>query len=109
MLTKPQLVLCTVPDQAVAERIAEALVTEQLAACVSIVPGLTSVYRWEGEFKKDPEILLIIKTDQAVYDILQNRIQALHPYELPEIITVSIQNGLPKYLDWITDSLKTPS
>lgn len=102
MITKPQIILCTVPDKSVAENIAETLVTEKLAACINIVPGLISIYRWEGAVKKDNEMLLIIKSDQAVYDQLEKRIQAIHPYELPEIVVVPIHDGQSDYLDWIT-------
>jgi periplasmic divalent cation tolerance protein len=100
-----QIVLCTVPDRDTAERIAGALVTDQLAACVNIIPGITSVYRWKNRIEKDAEHLLIIKTQGAVFGTLQDTIRKLHPYELPEIIAVPIQDGLPEYLDWITTSL----
>ncbi|MGB5441038.1 MAG: divalent-cation tolerance protein CutA [Gammaproteobacteria bacterium] len=105
MPSKPQLVLCTVPDRASAERIAEALVDEQLAACINIIPGITSVYRWKGALEKDEELLLFIKTSEAVYDSLEQRIRALHPYELPEIIAVPIQTGQEDYIRWIENSL----
>ena len=105
MPSKPQLVLCTVPDRASAERIAEALVAEQLAACINIIPGITSVYRWKGTLEKDEELLLFIKTSEAVYDSLEQRICALHPYELPEIIAVPIQTGQEDYIRWIENSL----
>jgi periplasmic divalent cation tolerance protein len=106
MTNETQIVLCTVPDEAVAQRIASALVGEQLAACVNIVPGITSVYRWNDAIETAPELLLIIKTNRGVYSRLQDRIHALHPYELPEIIAVSIDSGLPDYLAWITTSLE---
>ena len=106
MTTETQIVLCTVPDETVAQRIASALVGERLAACINIVPGITSVYRWKGAIETDSELLLIIKTTAAVYPQLQNRIRALHPYELPEIIAVSIDQGQPDYLAWITASLE---
>ncbi|MGB5440934.1 MAG: divalent-cation tolerance protein CutA [Gammaproteobacteria bacterium] len=105
MPSKPQLILCTVPDRASAERIAETLVAEQLAACVNIIPGITSVYRWKGTLEKDEELLLFIKTSEAVYDSLEQRIRALHPYELPEIIAVPIQTGQEDYIRWIENSL----
>ena len=104
-----QIVLCTVPDRESAERIATALVTERLAACVNIVPGITSIYRWKNRIEKDAELLLIIKTHSAVFDTLQDSIRKLHPYELPEVIAVPITDGLPEYLDWISTALaKTP-
>ena len=105
MLGDPQIVLCTVPDQETAERIAANLVTEQLAACVTIVPGVTSIYRWKGSIEKDKELLLIIKTHSTVFDTLQDCIKQQHPYELPEVLAVPIKDGLPAYLDWITASL----
>ena len=106
MTNDTQIVLCTVPDEATARRIASALVAENLAACVNIVPGITSVYRWKDAIESAPEQLLIIKTTLKVYTRLQDRIHALHPYELPEIIAVSIDRGLPDYLAWITTSLE---
>jgi periplasmic divalent cation tolerance protein len=106
MTNATQIVLCTVPDEAIAQRIASALVEEQLAACVNIVPGITSVYRWKGTVETAPELLLIIKTSVAVYPQLQDRIRATHPYELPEIIAVTPDGGLPEYLAWITTSLE---
>ena len=106
MTNEPLIVLCTVPDDAVAKQIASALVTEQLAACINIVPGITSVYRWKGAIETDMELLLIMKTTATSYPQLQKRISALHPYELPEIIAVSLDRGLPDYLAWITTSLE---
>jgi periplasmic divalent cation tolerance protein len=103
-----QIVLCSVPDMDTAETIADTLVTEQLAACVNIIPGITSVYRWEGAVRKDPELLLLIKTAAHVRPLVEQRVQSLHPYELPEIIAVSIQTGQKDYIKWITDSLKSP-
>ena len=82
--------------------------TEQLAACVNIIPAIQSVYRWEGAVEHDEELLLLIKTSTTVWPLLEERILALHPYELPEIISVRIQDGNNNYLNWITKSLKTP-
>jgi periplasmic divalent cation tolerance protein len=106
MTNDPQIVLCTVPDETAARRIASALVTERLAACVNVVPGITSVYRWKGATETAAELLLIIKTTATVYAQLQDRVRALHPYELPEVIAVSIDHGLPEYLAWIKTSLE---
>lgn len=82
--------------------------TEQLAACVNIIPGIQSIYRWRGAVEHDEELLLLIKTSDAVWSLLEERILALHPYELPEIISVRIQDGHSHYLDWIINNLKTP-
>jgi periplasmic divalent cation tolerance protein len=102
----PQIVLCTVPDEMTARRVATTLVEERLAACVNIVPGLTSIYRWQEAVESAAELLLIIKTGTSVYTQLQDRIRALHPYELPEIIAVSPAGGLPDYFTWITNALE---
>ena len=106
MTEKPQqiLVFTTCPDAATARRIADALVEQGLAACVNILPGLQSVYRWQGKIEHDDELLLIIKTQRDCYPALEAAILALHPYELPEIVTVPLDGGLPAYLDWINSS-----
>jgi periplasmic divalent cation tolerance protein len=108
MDSQPLVIYCTCPDQATAERIAETLVDERLAACVNLVPGLTSIYRWQGQIQRDAEWLLIIKTRRAVYSLLEARLRELHPYEVPEIIALPIQAGLADYLDWIVDSTGAP-
>jgi len=108
MDSQPLVIYCTCPDQATAERIAETLVDERLAACVNLVPGLTSIYRWQGQIQRDAEWLLIIKTRRTVYSLLEARLRELHPYEVPEIIALPIQAGLAAYLDWIVDSTGAP-
>lgn len=99
------LVLCTCPDAATARQLAEALVKERRAACVNIVPGLTSVYEWEGRIEAAEEQLLLIKTEADAFDALEAFLKANHPYELPEIIAVPIQHGSVDYLQWITACL----
>ncbi len=81
--------------------IANVLIDEGLAACVNIVPGLTSIYKWQGKKETGTEVLLIIKSRSDCYARLESTITSLHPYELPEIISVPIQHGLKSYLDWI--------
>jgi periplasmic divalent cation tolerance protein len=108
MSAEPRIGLCTVPDKGTAMRIAAALVAEQLAACVNIIPAVQSVYRWQGAVEQAEELLLLIKTSDTVWSLLQERILALHPYELPEIISVPIQDGHSNYLNWIINNLKTP-
>ena len=99
------LIICTCPDQNTAEMLANHLVDESLAACVNIVPGITSVYQWEGKRETGTELLLLIKTREEMYARLEKRITELHPYELPEIIAVNIENGNSGYLNWINDCI----
>lgn len=100
------VVLSTCPDEATAERIANALVSERLAACVNRLAGVVSTYRWKGEVQRDSEQLLIIKTTRERFDALRARIVALHPYELPEVVAVDIAAGLDRYLAWIDDATR---
>lgn len=103
------LVYCTAPDPDTARELARTLVDERLAACVNIVPGLSSLYRWQGRVYEDAEALLLMKTTAARYPALQERLRALHPYELPEIVAVPLSAGLPAYLDWVgAQTLATP-
>jgi periplasmic divalent cation tolerance protein len=97
-------VLCTCPDETSARRIADHLVSNQLAACVNIVPGLTSVYVWQGKTEHSAELLLIIKTRSELFSRLETAVRELHPYELPEIIAVPVTMGSTPYLDWIAQS-----
>lgn len=92
---------CTCPDPDTAERIATALVDERLAACVNLLPGLQSVYRWQGQVERADEVLLLVKTTADRFDALCARIKALHPAELPEVLAVEAAVGLPAYLDWV--------
>lgn len=98
-----QIVLTTCPEKTSAERIANALVEEGLAACVSILPPMQSIYRWKGKVEQANEQLLVIKSNSARFPAIRERIQALHPYELPEIIAVPIADGLPGYLAWLNN------
>lgn len=99
------IVLSTCPSQEVAEAIAAKLVENKLAACVNIVSGLTSVYEWQGKVETDREHLLIAKTVAAAYQAVENTILDSHPYELPEIVSIPINNGLANYLSWIDDCI----
>jgi periplasmic divalent cation tolerance protein len=89
------------PDAATATGLARALVGERLAACVTRLDGAHSTYRWHGEISEDHEVQLLIKTTGSRLDAAIARVQALHPYELPECIAVETRAGLPAYLDWI--------
>lgn len=94
------LCLSTCPDAATARRIADALVEARLAACVNVVPGVHSTYRWQGAVERAEEVLLLIKTTHDAFPALQSRLPGLHPYELPELLAVEAA-GLPACLDWI--------
>ena len=100
------LVLTNLPDRAAAERIAELLIGEQLAACVNILAPCRSVYRWKGEVQHDEEHPMLIKTTAARYPALEQALRGAHPYELPEIIAVPIERGLPAYLAWVAAETK---
>ena len=92
---------CACPDQGTAEAIASRLVEERLAACVQILPPMRSVYRWEGRIEQGTEVLLLAKTSAAAWPALCARIEALHPYDTPEILTLEAASGSTGYLDWI--------
>lgn len=98
------VVLSTVPDHGTATGIARALVEARLAACVNVVPGLTSIYRWEGAVHEDAELLLVIKTRRALFDELARALSAAHPYEVPEIVALPLAGGGAKYLAWLAES-----
>ena len=95
------LALTTVPDEAVAESLARALVEEKLAACVSIVPGVRSIYSWQGAVSDDRELLCVIKTARDRCDALAARLRELHPYDVPELLVVGPERGATAYCDWV--------
>ena len=94
------VVLCTVPDEATAEKLAKDLVEERLAACVNAIPGVRSFYRWQGKIESDTEVQLVIKTRHGRFDELAAWIKANHPYELPEIVAVPAERVSEEYLAW---------
>jgi periplasmic divalent cation tolerance protein len=100
----PLIVFVTAPNNEDAQKIGRKLVSEKLAACVNILPGITSIYTWEGEICEDGEVLLIIKTRAALFDTLSTIVQAEHPYEVPEVIAVPITAGSASYLHWIKEA-----
>jgi len=106
MKTQPILIFITVPSEETAKEIAHMLVERKLAACVNILPGVTSVYAWEGKLNEDEELLLVAKSWEEIFEELVPAVQAVHPYEVPEIISVPISNGLPEYLVWMDDVTK---
>jgi len=98
------LVQTSCPDRKSAISLAQRIIREKVAACVNVLPEVTSVYEWKGEVKQDSEILLLIKTSKSRYLALQAVICESHPYELPEVIAVPITEGLPEFLAWIDSS-----
>ncbi len=100
------IVFCTCPDQKVAQAIAHSLVKGSLAACVNISGDVQSIYLWQNKIQCDKEILLHIKSRFELFDRLEQTILELHPYELPEIIAVSIETGSTQYLNWIDQSTR---
>lgn len=95
------VVLCTCPDEAAALEIAKALLAQRLAACVNRVPGVRSMYLWDGQLHDDAEVLLVIKTRKDLFPALEAAIRARHPYEVPEIIGLPVSSGAAPYLDWV--------
>lgn len=102
------LVLTNLPDRASAEQLADALIEARAAACVNILAPCRSVYRWQGAVQRDEEYPVLIKTTREAYAVLEAAIRARHPYELPEIVAVPIEHGLPAYLAWLAAETSTP-
>ena len=98
------VVLTTWPDADAARAAGRTLVEEKLAACANIVPGVESIYRWEGKVETSAEVLMILKTTVARYQMIETRIRTLHSYELPEIVSLRVTDGLPAYLRWVEQS-----
>jgi periplasmic divalent cation tolerance protein len=95
------ILLSTIDSAQAAEDVASKLVEEHLAACVNILPGVSSYYRWEGEVQNEQEFLLILKTSTDRVDDLMDRMKTLHPYEVPEIVSIPVEAGYQPYLDWV--------
>lgn len=102
-MTTVRIVLSTIDDAERAADIAETLVNERLAACVNIIPEVTSVYKWKGRLERSSELLLVIKTRQELMEALSRRLAALHPYDLPEIIATKVEGGSSTYLNWVIE------
>jgi periplasmic divalent cation tolerance protein len=105
-VTEYQLILSTCADREQAEKIARALIERQLAACVNILPGVHSLYRWQGNVESAEEVLLLIKTRAALSPEVQATISTLHSYEIPEFLVVSIAGGSEAYLAWLGANLR---
>lgn len=103
-MTSARVVLVTAPDMVTAERLAERLVDERLAACANIIPGIVSIYRWDEQVQRDDEILIVLKTEQARIEEVRERVVTLHPYDVPEVVVLPIMDGHAPYLEWLTRS-----
>ncbi|XP_074386184.1 protein CutA [Zonotrichia albicollis] len=95
----------TCPNLSVATELARSLVQNRLAACVNIIPGVTSVYTWQGKLEEDSEVLLMIKTRSSRVPALSDFVRSQHPYEVPEVVALSVAQGNPPYLRWVRDSV----
>jgi periplasmic divalent cation tolerance protein len=100
-----QVALCTVPDITTGEELAEMMVKQKLAACVNIIPAITSVYQWQGEIEKDPEVLMVIKTADELIGDLESLLNEEHPYEVFELISCGIEQAASAYFQWLDDTL----
>jgi periplasmic divalent cation tolerance protein len=100
------VVLTTAPDEQVAERIGATLVEERLIACANLVPRVRSIYRWEGAVQRDDEVLVVMKTTTDALELLRERLVALHPYDVPEMLAVPSVDGLGAYLSWIREAVE---
>ncbi len=106
MSTEHCIIHCTCPSSEIARRIATMLIQQQEAACVNLIPGVTSIYNWKGELHADNETLMVIKSLNRCFEAVSATIRQHHPAELPEIIAVSIDSGSDEYLDWIEKCVK---
>ena len=101
------VVLVTVPSAEAGMELARTLVAERLAACVNVVPGVRSLFFWDGRLQEESEALLIVKTGRERYEALQRRILALHPYSVPEILALPVESGSPAYVAWVREVVGT--
>lgn len=108
-MSEQVVVLMTASSQEEASAIASALVSERLAACVNVIPGVTSVYRWQGNVEKDQEWLLVAKSHRGLLDALVQRVQGLHSYDVPEVIALPLIGGSDAYLRWLDGQVRSQS
>ena len=100
-MTEALVVLCTAPTVEVAAALARALVEARLAACGNVVPGLRSIYRWQGRVEDQPEVLLVLKTTRERLPALRDELVRRHPYEVPEVLALPVEAGSGTYLEWL--------
>lgn len=104
-MTDTVIVLCTFGNEQDAMRVGSALVEARLAACVNVLPGIRSVFRWKGELQDADEVLTLIKTTQEGFPALRDRLKELHPYETPEILAIPVLDGFADYLSWVREQV----
>lgn len=102
------IVFVTASNQEEASKIGRALVEGELAACVNVIPAIRSIFRWEGAVTEEQEALLLVKARASLFNDLASRVKAMHSYQVPEIIAVSISKGWPEYLSWIRNVTRQP-
>ena len=105
-MTENIVILSTCTNEEEAGRIAQALIADSLAACVSVLPGARSYYRWKGQVEDSAECLLVIKSSRRLFGAVRAAIEKAHSYEVPEIVALPIVDGAPNYLNWIQESLR---
>ena len=106
-MSEALVILCTCPDGDVATRLAGGMVENRLAACVNVLPGIRSIYRWQGTVSEDAEVLLVIKTTDAEYQRLEDWLGKNHPYDVPEIVALPVSRVSAQYLAWMEDCVQT--
>jgi periplasmic divalent cation tolerance protein len=105
-MTDAIIVLVTAPTADKAAELARMLVEEGLAACGNVLPGLRSIYRWEGKVHDEPEALLLLKSTAPLFEALRERVVAVHPYQCPEVLRLDVVEGNAPYLQWIRDNVR---
>lgn len=105
-MTDVRVIYSTAPDVDTAARIARSLVDERLAACGNILPGVRSIYRWQGIVEDEPEVVLILKTRADRVDALTRRLAELHPYDVPDVVALPVDAGHGPYLDWVRENVR---
>jgi len=105
-MTEILVVLCTFPDAEKARQIGTHLVERQYAACINILPGVESIYRWEGKLCREREVMAVIKTTRQAFAVMSRELAELHPYDEPEIIAMPVVDGAAGYLNWLTDGAR---
>ena len=101
------IIFSTVPTKDAGNEIADKLIGEELAACVNIIPGIESIYKWKGDICRESELLLVIKSRESLFDSIKEKILSMHPYELPEVVSFQISDGHDQYLKWIDECTKS--